>query len=86
MRTFERGVEGETLACGTGAVAAALAAAVAGTARSPVRLVTRSGEILRVDFTGDPRHAHDVRLEGAARLIYVGQLTEEAAGGFVAGR
>jgi diaminopimelate epimerase len=85
IRTYERGVEGETLACGTGAVAAALAAA-AGTARPPVRLVARSGEILRVTFSGDPRHARAVRLEGTARLVYVGQLTDEAAGGFAAGR
>jgi len=86
IRTFERGVEGETLACGTGAVAAALAATLAGAARPPVRLITRSGETLRVTFTGDPRRPHGVRLEGAARLVYVGQLTEEAARGFAPGR
>ncbi len=86
IRTFERGVEAETLACGTGAVAAALAAAVTGAAAPPVRLVTRSGEILKVVFAGDPRRARGVRLDGAARLVYVGQLTEEAARGFSPGR
>ena len=83
IRTFERGVEGETLACGTGCVAAAVAAVAAGKARPPVTLRTRSGEIIRVRFEGDPRRAAAVRLEGEARLVYVGQLSEEAARGFV---
>jgi diaminopimelate epimerase len=82
IRTFERGVEGETLACGTGCVAAALAAAAAGMTASPVALHTRSGDAIRVRFEGDPRHAAGVRLEGEARLVYVGQLSEEAARGF----
>lgn len=82
IRTFERGVEGETLACGTGCVAAALAAATSGLAASPVALRTRSGATLRVRFEGPPRQASGVRLEGEARLVYVGQLTEEALQGF----
>jgi diaminopimelate epimerase len=81
IRTYERGVEGETLACGTGSVAAALAATAAGQVKSPVRLITRSGETIRVRFEGDPRRARGVRLEGEARLVYVGQLTEEAIRG-----
>jgi len=48
IRTYERGVEGETLACGTGCVASALAAAAQERARSPVTLRTRSGESIRV--------------------------------------
>jgi diaminopimelate epimerase len=86
IRTFERGVEGETLACGTGCVAAAVAAVAAGKARPPVSLRTRSGEIIRVRFEGDPRRAAAVRLEGEARLVYVGQLSEEATRGFVPSR
>ncbi len=86
IRTYERGVEGETLACGTGCVAAALAAAAAGRARSPVTLRTRSGEQIRVRFEGDPRRASGVRLEGDARLVYVGQLSDEAALGFMPAR
>jgi diaminopimelate epimerase len=82
IRTFERGVEAETLACGTGCVAAALAAGAAAKASPPVRLVTRSGESIRVRYEGDPRAARGVRLEGEARLVYVGQLTEEAIQGF----
>ncbi len=86
IRTYERGVEGETLACGTGCVAAALAAATAGLAASPVALQTRSGESIRVRFEGDPRRAAGVRLEGDTRLIYVGQLSEEATRGFTPAR
>jgi diaminopimelate epimerase len=86
IRTFERGVEGETLACGTGCVAAALAAAAAGQAKPPVVMVTRSGEPIRVRFEGDPRSASGVRLEGDARLVYVGQLTGESIRGFTPAR
>ena len=86
IRTYERGVEGETLACGTGCVAAAVAAAAAGKARSPVTLRTRSGATIRVRFEGEPRRASGVRLEGEARLVYVGQLSEEASRGFAPAR
>jgi diaminopimelate epimerase len=86
IRTYERGVEGETLACGTGCVAAALVLAAAGRAVPPVALRTRSGETIRVRFEGDPRRAAGVRLEGEARLVYVGQLADEATRGFAPGR
>jgi diaminopimelate epimerase len=82
IRTYERGVEGETLACGTGCVAAALALAASGKARSPVALRTRAGSSIHVRFEGDPRRASGVRLEGEARLVYVGHLADEALRGF----
>jgi diaminopimelate epimerase len=82
IRTYERGVEGETLACGTGCVAAALALAASGRARSPVALRTRAGSTIQVRFEGDPRRASGVRLEGEARLVYVGHLADEALRGF----
>jgi diaminopimelate epimerase len=82
IRTYERGVEGETLACGTGCVAAALVLAAAGRGRSPVALQTRSGSTIRVRFEGDPHRATGVRLEGEARLVYVGHLADEALRGF----
>ena len=50
LRTFERGVEGETLACGTGAVATAAALVARGRARAPIALEVASGEILTVSF------------------------------------
>ena len=82
IRTYERGVEGETLACGSGCVAAALVLADAGRAQSPVTLVTRSGDRIRVLFEGEPRAARGVRLEGEARLVFVGNLSDEAVRGF----
>ena len=40
------------------------------------------GDTIRVRFEGEPRRARAVRLEGQARLVYVGQLSEEATRGF----
>lgn len=77
IRTYERGVEGETMACGTGSVAAALIAAVKGIAASPVRLQVYGGDVLKVYFERDGSNFHDVFLEGDARLIYEGRLLEE---------
>jgi diaminopimelate epimerase len=78
MRTYERGVEDETLACGTGAVAAALAEAVKG-AESPVTVMTRSGAPLQVHFRRDGDRFVEIQLEGEARVIYTGVLHKEAA-------
>ena len=72
VRTYERGVEGETLACGTGAVAAAVILNRKKMAGNDVRLLTRGGETLRVSV-GD-----EVYLEGDARIIYIGRLLKEA--------
>jgi diaminopimelate epimerase len=82
IRTFERGVEAETLACGTGCVAAALTLVADGRSRSPVILRTRSGSDVGVRFEGPPERATGVRLEGEARLVYVAQLSDEALEGF----
>ena len=53
IRTYERGVEGETLACGTGSVAAALVAGALGVVSSPVEVLTSGGERLVVSFDRD---------------------------------
>ncbi len=53
VRTYERGVEGETLSCGSGVVAAAIAAGRQGMATSPVVCGTRSGVDLSVEFQDD---------------------------------
>lgn len=74
VRTFERGVEDETLACGTGATAAALAAYLLGRVRPPVSVRVRSGQSLRVHFTPDGRGFKDVWLEGPVRLVYKGEI------------
>ncbi|MFO8062071.1 MAG: diaminopimelate epimerase [bacterium] len=73
MRTYERGVENETLACGTGAVASALSAARFLGIDPPVEIITRSGEILTVDFQFD-EHYSEVYLEGRVTPVYRGQV------------
>ncbi len=78
IRTYERGVEDETLACGTGNVAAALILAHERGLTSPVTLTTRSGGSLTVHFSTHGGRYRDVFLEGDARVIYRGDLWEEA--------
>ena len=71
MRTYERGVEGETLACGSGAIATAVWAATEG-ARSPVRVRTAGGDILIVGF--EAREAgYEVTLDGPAEAVFRGE-------------
>ncbi|HHB76399.1 MAG TPA: diaminopimelate epimerase, partial [Desulfobulbus sp.] len=79
VRTYERGVENETLACGTGATAAALMAALIEKVDSPVNIMTTGGETLTIlfDLTDGPG-AENVFLKGPAHLIYEGKLTDEA--------
>ncbi len=74
IRTYERGVEDETLACGTGAVASALISASLGKVASPVAVHTRGGEILTVSFEWQGENATQVFLEGEALVVYQGEL------------
>jgi diaminopimelate epimerase len=80
VRTYERGVEDETMACGTGAVAAAIIAACRGMVKPPVTVTTSGGEQLQVHFRLDqqPFRVEDVFLQGPALVIYEGMLTAEA--------
>ncbi len=78
IRTYERGVEDETLACGTGAVAAALITAARKGSSSPIDVLTRSGETLTVHFTAQDGRFADVYLEGDARVVYTGELLPDA--------
>lgn len=75
IRTYERGVEEETLACGTGAVASALLLSAWGEATGPISLETKSGRTLTV------RHRSEAgrllpSLSGEARIVFVGQFGE----------
>jgi diaminopimelate epimerase len=78
VRTYERGVEDETLACGTGCVAAALVTALRQGWPSPIPVVTRSGGILTIHFQKGGDRFHDVYLEGDARLVYTGEIQPDA--------
>ena len=74
MRTYERGVEGETLACGTGAVASAVALAASGKADLPLDIRSRSGRVLRVAAQLGSHGASEVWLAGEGRLVFTGLL------------
>ncbi|MFH7320030.1 diaminopimelate epimerase [Desulfurivibrio sp. D14AmB] len=78
VRTYERGVEDETLACGTGAVASALVAARLGLASSPTRITTSGREELVIHYRLEGEEFRQVRLEGPADFIYEGALHQEA--------
>jgi diaminopimelate epimerase len=79
MRTFEKGVEDETLSCGTGATASAILTHLWGRTDPPVTVETTGGIPLIVDFTPTEDRAtlpSDPRLTGDARVIYQGTLGE----------
>jgi len=78
IRTYERGVEGETLACGTGTVASALIAAFKGLVKSPVSVETRGGEVLTVHFEITGKEVKKVFFEGDVHIIYEAEMWEEA--------
>lgn len=82
IRSYERGVEDETLACGSGCVSAALATISSEQAESPITFEPQSGIPVIVHVHG-PAH-HEIYLEGDARLICRGELTREALSGFPA--
>ncbi len=75
-RTYERGVEAETLACGTGAIAVALTSSYLYNLTSPLALTTRSGETLHVGFSAasTTTQFHHVFLTGPAELVYEGNI------------
>ena len=74
LRTYERGVEDETLACGTGTVASAVVLGLLGYVSSPVKMHTRSGDTLTVyfDIAGDK--VTNVYLEGQASIVCEGKI------------
>jgi diaminopimelate epimerase len=74
IRTYERGVEAETLACGTGIVASALIAVRLGRVTAPVRVQAASGDILTVGMTTTPDGAKNVTLLGPAEYVFTGTL------------
>ncbi len=75
IRTYERGVEAETLACGTGATASAIVAYLKGLVKEkPVEVITKGGEVLKIDFSDDLK---EVYLEGSVCKVYDGLLSYE---------
>ncbi|MCI0705859.1 MAG: diaminopimelate epimerase [Ignavibacteriae bacterium] len=74
MRTYERGVEAETLACGTGSVACAIIASVLWDIMPPVQVITRSNQTLVVNFAGSTDSFHSVTLKGPAQITFKGEV------------
>ena len=82
VRTYERGVEAETLSCGSGVVSSVSASALFGKVTSPVKVLTRSGISFEVTFKRDGNELRDMRLRGDARVVYRGSMTSETIEGF----
>lgn len=74
IRTYERGVEDETLACGTGVVASALTLAVLTGAPSPIRVLVKGGDTLTVAFTPEADGFRNVILTGPADFVFEGGI------------
>jgi diaminopimelate epimerase len=78
IRTYERGVEDETLACGTGSIASALIASLVAKMESPVTLIPQSGLELTVYFEARNQTFTNVYLQGDARAVYEGRILPDA--------
>jgi diaminopimelate epimerase len=74
IRSFERGIEGETLACGTGVLATAAAALAAGIAELPIKALTRGGFTLEVMGEAEGSRIKSWELAGEARVVAEGTL------------
>ena len=73
IRTYERGVEGETLACGTGMVACALIAHEIHHFSSPVSVKVKGGDTLQVGFEQSGAEYRNVTLHGPADFVFQGE-------------
>ena len=74
VRTYERGVEGETLACGTGVCASAIIAHLVHFTHAPVKVRVQGGDTLEVDFKVHGNDVRDVMLKGPADFVFEGTL------------
>ncbi|MDZ7626273.1 MAG: diaminopimelate epimerase [Ignavibacteriaceae bacterium] len=74
IRTYERGVESETLACGTGSVAAALICYVTKNLSVPVKIIPKSNEKLFVNFDVENSKVRNLSLTGPAKVTFTGEM------------
>lgn len=74
IRTYERGVEGETLACGSGSTAAAYIGILRGRVKPPVQVKTKGGEVLVIDLKYTNRGRPELTLEGNAEFVFRGNI------------
>ena len=73
-RTYERGVEDETLACGTGAVASAILMAAIGECESPISVTTSGGDLLEISFKLTGHEASEVSMKVGAEITFAGEV------------
>lgn len=73
-RTYERGVEKETLACGTGCAASAIAANIVKGIPSPIKVWTASSEFLEISFLFEDKKLNNVYMTGPATKVFSGQI------------
>jgi len=78
VRTYERGVEDETLACGTGVVASALIFAATENVKEPITVIARGGDELRVAFERIDKQFRNVTLTGPAEFVFEGTIELDA--------
>ena len=74
IRTYERGVEGETLACGTGAAASAMIASHIRRIPPPISVKVQGGDFLTIDFKTTESGFDDVQLTGPAETVFTGEI------------
>ncbi len=77
IRTYERGVEDETLACGTGSVAAALICFITDNLKPPIKLKTFGGDVLTVNFEVENQKVKNLSLTGPAKIIFKGSIDQK---------
>jgi diaminopimelate epimerase len=78
VRTYERGVERETLACGTGIISSAVISNLLYDTAAPVRVLSQSGEWLIVNFLNNNGVIENITLEGSAKKISEGEISFDA--------
>ena len=74
IRSYERGVEAETLSCGTGSVAAAIICYVTDNLRPPIKIITKGNENLFVNFETENQKVRNLSLTGPARIVFTGEI------------
>lgn len=75
IRTYERGVEDETLACGTGVTAMAIAAHKIHQLPTPISVLVKGGDILKVDFDKNGEDISKITLTGPAKVVFQGKIS-----------
>jgi diaminopimelate epimerase len=75
IRTYERGVEDETLACGTGSIAAAIIASQKYSWKPPIKVFTKSGSRLIINFKIEGSRAKNVSIKGEAKNVFFGTFS-----------